>query len=52
MNAKNLNIVRVFLIVMVFVLLGLTAVIYLTNRQFNVSTFDIAMGCLVIYLVT
>lgn len=52
MNAKNLNVIRTILLVMVFVLLVMTAVLYFTNHQFNISTVVVATSCLLVYLVT
>ena len=52
MDAKNLNVIRTFLLVMVFILLAMSAVLFFTNHQFNISTFVVAISCLVIYLVT
>ncbi|MGI8468644.1 MAG: DUF3852 family protein [Pyrinomonadaceae bacterium] len=52
MNAKNLNVIRTILPVMVFVLLAMTAFLYFTNHQFNISTVVVAMACLLVYLVT
>jgi hypothetical protein len=52
MDAKNLNAMRTILLVMVFVLLAMTAILYFTNHQLNISTVVVAMGCLLVYLVT
>lgn len=52
MNPQNLNAIRTGLLVMVVLLLLMTAYLYFQTGKFNFSSVFVAMGCLLIFLVT
>jgi hypothetical protein len=52
MTDRALNMVRMVLLVLSVLLLGVTAYLYLRTGEFNFGSFVVALGCLVIFLVT
>lgn len=52
MTNRTTNVMRMFLLVLVVLLLGLTAFLYFRTGKFNFSSVVGALGCLVIFLVT
>lgn len=52
MANKSLNLVRMVLLVFIILLVGLTAYLYFQSGKFNFSSIVVALGCLLILLIT
>lgn len=52
MTNKALNVMRMVLLALIVLLFGLTAYLYFQTGKFNFASFVVALGCVVILLVT
>jgi uncharacterized membrane protein len=52
MTSQGMNSVRTVLLVLAVLLLGLTAYLYFQSGKLNFASFVVALGCLLIFLIT
>jgi len=52
MTNQSLNLMRIVLLILIAVNFGLTAFLYFRTGKINFAGVTVALGCLVIFLVT